>query len=242
MMVALNRILTFVALRQSLLLSRSSSIESGMDNFSFSHLTQRTPVSGHRTISDASSRKFHGLSHQRLIVDVAAQSASGVRIKAYLLEFAIAVHFALVGMGMGVVGEESLPSLGVAICFHQLFEGIAVGNQGLHSGIVGCHRAFMTVLFSISCPLGGVLGIAIASHLDAGSDQARWTLGVLNALAAGTLLEIGCVDLLPELFSHKHGAGERISLCFESGRLMALALGALVIACFRVRPIWACSD
>jgi len=245
MMLALNRVITFVASRQNSLLSQSPSIDQGMGNLQIEGASppqpgQRTPGSGHRTplathsraMSEASSGRFHGHAHQRLgrQVSAAAQSAGGHLIKALLLEFAIAVHFVLIGMGMGVVGEESLMSLGVAICFHQLFEGIAIGNHGLHSGMVGHQRTFMIVLFSISCPLGGVLGIAIASHLDTSSDQARWTLGALNAIAAGTLLEIGCVDLLPELFSHKPGTGEQISLNLESGRLMALALGALVMA------------
>jgi len=237
MMVALNRMITIVAARQNLSQSQTRSpnvcgVQQGMESLQI----ERALTPRERPMSEASSGSFHGHAHQRLILDPAVESGREVRIKAYLMEFAIAVHSVLVGMGMGVTEEDSLISLGVALCFHQLFEGIAVGNQGLHSGFAGKSRAFMIVLFSVACPLGGVFGIVIASSLETNSDQARWTLGALNAFAAGTLLEIGCVDLLPELFSHKHGTDEKIPLHVESCRLIALALGAFVMA---VLAIWA---
>merc|ERR1711977_815486 len=122
-------------------------------------------------MSRTTSGSFHGHVHQRLILDPAT-SSRGVRIKAYLLEIAIALHSVLVGLSVGIIDEDyseqasiDVITLGIAVCFHQLFEGIAVGNQGVRVGLSGRAGKVMIVLFSLACPLGGCLGIVIASSL-----------------------------------------------------------------------------
>jgi len=190
-----------------------------------------------------SSGSFHGHVHQRLLLDPSLGSSIGARMTAYLLEGAIAVHSILVGLGVGLINEGASSHasleviiLGTAVCFHQFFEGIAVGSQGMRVGLKGQSAAIMILLFAFSCPLGVLLGISIASSLDTESEQARWVLGSLNAFAAGALLEIGCVDLLPEFFSHKHGGDEKISLRGDCARLLALVFGTSAMA---VLAIWA---
>jgi len=238
-MVATNRISSLIAARYAITNPEAleSSAANPLTNASFSAGSHVRPISTQR------SGSFHGHVHQRLLLDPSSTSSLGARIRAYLLEAAIAVHSILVGLGVGLIDERASPDasfevfvLGTAVCFHQLFEGIAVGSQGVQVGLAGQSGAIMIVLFTLSCPMGGLLGILISSHLDTESEQAHWILGSLNAFAAGTLIEIGCVDLLPELFSHKHGSNEKISLRNDCARLLALVFGSGVMA---VLAIWA---
>lgn len=194
-----------------------------------------------RPMTHNSSGSFHGHTHQRLALDPSLGHGFADRVKAYLLESAIAVHSVLVGVAIGVIDESASSEatlevfiLGSALCFHQVFEGIAVGHQGVRVGLRGQACAVMILLFALSCPIGGLLGMAVSSWLQ--SDSMEVILGALNAVAAGTLIEIGFVDMLPELFSHKHAHDEKISLRHEYARLLALAFGGGVMA---VLAIWA---
>jgi len=235
-MVAINRMTSLIAARYAS--TQQEALESiSMTSASFGTGSLARPASMHR------SGSFHGHVHQRLLLDPSSNSSVGARIRAYLLEGAIAVHSILVGMGVGLINENNKQDasfeilvLGIAVCFHQLFEGIAVGSQGVQVGLAGQSGAIMIALFALSCPLGCLFGMLISSNLDTESPQAHWTLGSLNAFAAGTLIEIGFVDLLPELFSHKHGSNEKISLQKDCARLLALACGSGVMA---VLAIWA---
>jgi len=263
-MVSLNRIVTLVAARHTssreardLALNHHSEELGATDAYPHARslnvsesLNDPRALDAHsstgcheRQTSPNSSGSFHGHVHQRLLLDPAAMSTTGIRIKAYLLEAAIAVHSVLVGLGIGIIDEDSseantikVITLGLALCFHQFFEGVAVGNQGVRVGMKGQACIVMIVLFSLSCPLGGCLGMLLEACFSTKSHEKHWILGSLNAFAAGTLLEIGCVDLLPELFSHKHGHSEKISLRVEAWRLCALVSGSGVMA---VLAIWA---
>lgn len=251
-MLALNRIVTLIAARHSSEHSEhdhhdQSSARDLSIAVHTAHSAEGSSASRagtvQRPMTEDASGSFHGHTHQRLLLDPALGTGIAARIKAYLLELAIAVHSILVGLSVGLIDENSSKTpvidvsiLGIAVCFHQLFEGIAVGNQGVRVGFNFEAGAVMVCMYTFSCPLGGVAGIAIASSLDTSSEHALWVIGLLNAFAAGTLIEIGFVDMLPELFSHKHGSEEKISLRDEFTRLFSLFCGAAIMA---VLAIWA---
>merc|ERR1712216_834191 len=145
----------------------------------------------------------------------------------------------------GIITKSSgaVITLGIALCFHQLFEGIALGMVGANAGLKGQGVVVMILMFVASCPLGIVLGICLESSLDQEAANTKWMLGGLNALAAGTLLEIGCVELLPEAFGHnddnvghKDENEERMSYGVELTRLFWLFAGGGVMV---VLAIWA---
>jgi len=249
-MLALNRIVTLIAARHA-----ADHPEHDHDHSNVARDLSTAVHTAHsaggssragtvqRPMTEDASGSFHGHTHQRLLLDPALGSGIAARMKAYLLELAIAVHSILVGLSVGLIDENSSKTpvidvtiLGIAVCFHQLFEGIAVGNQGVRVGFNFEAGIVMVLMYTFSCPLGGVAGIAIASSLDTNSEHALWVIGLLNAFAAGTLIEIGFVDMLPELFSHKHGSEEKISLRDECGRLLSLIFGAGIMA---VLAIWA---
>lgn len=185
--------------------------------------------------------------HEHLLTDPSIASDRTARFKAYLMELAIAVHSVLVGLGLGIITKSSgaVITLGIALCFHQLFEGVALGMVGANAGLKGHGVIVMIIMFVGSCPLGIVLGICLESGLDQKAAMTNWMLGGLNALAAGTLLEIGFVDLLPEAFGHsdektgrKDEKEERVSVSYgmEFARLFWLTAGGGVMVFL---AIWA---
>lgn len=188
-----------------------------------------------------------GCVHEHLLTDPSIVSDRIARFKAYLMELAIAVHSVLVGLALGIITESSgaVITLGIALCFHQLFEGVALGMVGANAGLKGHGVIVMIIMFVGSCPLGVVLGIYLESYLDLKAASTNWILGSLNALAAGTLLEIGFVELLPEAFGHggeksssKDEKEERRSISFgtEIARLFCLIAGGSVMVTL---AIWA---
>jgi len=196
--------------------------------------------SAHSTVS-----VHHGHVHQHLLVDPSLANDLMTRYKAYLMELAIAVHSVLVGLGIGIITKSSsaVITLGIALCFHQLFEGVALGMVGVNAGLKGHGVLIMILMFVASCPLGIVLGIHVESSLDKQAATTSWMLGSLNALAAGTLLEIGLVELLPESFGHsdasqcrKDDSEEGSSYCKEFARLFWLSAGGGVMVFL---AIWA---
>lgn len=243
MMLTLNRLTSLIAARHvdgdartvnnsPLNSDRATELDTeGGQHVNLSFGSRARPISRH------GSGSFHGHAHQRLLLDPTLGASGASQLKAYFSEVAIAVHSVLVGLGVGLNDDVvDVLTLGIAVCFHQVFEGIAVGSEGARVQLKGRPRSIMIVLFSCSCPLGVAIGMAIASSIDTDSSEACWILGSLNAFAAGTLVEIGCVDMLPELFSHKDCQSEKVSWTAEIIRQFSLAAGMMIMA---VLAIWA---
>jgi len=237
--------------RMTILLVASRKHENGTPHVDLSHNHGSSepllePHCGDLLSQSASAVSVHqGHVHQHLLTDPAIMTDRTARYKAYLMELAIAVHSVLVGLGLGIITKSSgaVITLGIALCFHQLFEGIALGMVGAKAGLKGHGVVVMVLMFVVSCPLGIVLGISLQSGLDEKAPMTNWILGGLNALAAGTLLEIGCVELLPETFGHnddnegcKDENEERVSYGMEAARLFWLTAGGGVMVFL---AIWA---
>eukprot|EP00931_Biecheleriopsis_adriatica_P084195 TRINITY_DN5793_c0_g1_i1.p1 TRINITY_DN5793_c0_g1~~TRINITY_DN5793_c0_g1_i1.p1 ORF type:complete len:337 (+),score=59.58 TRINITY_DN5793_c0_g1_i1:59-1012(+) len=158
------------------------------------------------------------------------------RFIVYMMEMSVMVHSVLVGVALGVLQKRvAILSLGAAILFHQFFEGLALGAVAVKSEFSFASSWHLFLTFTLSCPLGGVLGIFLANSYDPTDFRTAWTLGMLNAIAAGTLLHIGLVELLPEDFreeKHQHHRQQPHPLA----RLLALMIGGTIMA---VLAVWA---
>lgn len=61
---------------------------------------------------------------------------SRLQVAVILLEIGVAIHSVIIGIDLGIhPGGKSLQPLLVALCFHQLFEGLAVGTALVHAKI-----------------------------------------------------------------------------------------------------------
>lgn len=144
------------------------------------------------------------------------------------------VHSVLVGVALGVLHRRvAILSLGAALLFHQFFEGLALGSVAVKNDFSLKSSWHLFLTFTLSCPFGAVLGILYADQYDPKEPRTAWSLGLLNAIAAGTLLHVGLVELLPEDFAHTHHSGRRPH---GLARLLALFVGGTIMA---VLAVWA---
>mmetsp|Transcript_29205 Transcript_29205/g.73297 ORF Transcript_29205/g.73297 Transcript_29205/m.73297 type:complete len:326 (-) Transcript_29205:127-1104(-) len=159
------------------------------------------------------------------------------RFTVYMMEASIMIHSVLVGLALGVLsGSVAVLSLGTALLFHQFFEGLALGAVAVKSGFSLKSSWHLVLTFALSCPLGAVLGIFVSTHYDPKDYWTACTLGALNAIAAGTLLHIGLVELLPEDFGEEDCHHRDVNAPHPLARLLALFLGGAIMA---VLAIWA---
>ena len=83
------------------------------------------------------------------------------KTSAVALEFGIAVHSVLIGMTLGTTSEEFTPLL-IAICFHQLFEGLALSSVLFEVQFAKHWTSLLMVLIYVcSTPFGIALGILL---------------------------------------------------------------------------------
>jgi len=181
----------------------------------------------------------HSLGHTHSIPSIELQDIDLAgkplqRFIVYMMEISIMVHSVLVGVALGVLQKRvAILSLGTALLFHQFFEGLALGAVAVKSDFSFKSSWHLFLTFTLSCPVGAVLGMSFAEQYDPKDPRTAWTLGLLNALAAGTLLHIGLVELLPEDFAHTQHCQRKPH---PLARLLALFMGGTIMA---VLAVWA---
>ena len=173
-----------------------------------------------------------------LVADGEPEDEMRLTVKAFVMEFAIATHSIIIGVAFGAMGEDSLPSLRAlyaALSFHQFFEGIALGAAiaSASRALGGWKVACFVAIFSVTTPLGIMIGILALPSDSTPTDNQEYAQGVLNSIAAGNLIYIALVEMI----------AEDMSASFLSKRfsLKALMIGALVLGdfCMAILAIWA---
>ncbi|GAB2301175.1 ) transport protein [Dionaea muscipula] len=123
------------------------------------------------------------------------------RVVAQVLELGIVVHSVVIGLSMGASDNYcTIRPLVIAICFHQLFEGMGLGGCITQAEYEFKMKAIMVFFFSVTTPGGIVLGILLQRIYDEDSPMALIVVGVLNAISAGLLIYMALVDLLAAEF------------------------------------------
>lgn len=137
------------------------------------------------------------------------------KLKAYVIEVSISLHSILIGIGLGVLQDyNSIEILLIALTFHQLFEGFALGGAVAKANQSKIFLASLIGFFSLSCPLGVAIGAGIANSFDPSNPAGAWTQGVLYGFATGTLLYIGLYDLMAESFQKPNEGAKKFNLVF----------------------------
>lgn len=139
----------------------------------------RTPSDGHQ----------HGLMFQ--------DSSKQHKISTYLLEFGIALHSVLIGVALGTTIEE-FEALLIALCFHQFFEGMALGAQIAGVKDMSTIAAIgMVLFFALTTPVGVAIGIGV--HLRTYNPKSVAALlvnGIFDSVSAGILIYVSLVNLI----------------------------------------------
>ncbi|KAF3920871.1 hypothetical protein ABW21_db0205010 [Orbilia brochopaga] len=91
----------------------------------------------------------------------------------------------------------------IAICFHQTFEGLALGARISAITIFppGSMKPWLMALaYGTTTPIGQAIGLATHTLYDPASEVGLLMVGIMNAISSGLLLFAGLVELLAEDF------------------------------------------
>ncbi|KAJ9053958.1 hypothetical protein DSO57_1019309 [Entomophthora muscae] len=157
------------------------------------------------------------------------------KMTTYIMEMGILSHSVLIGLSLGVAAGHEFVTLLVAIGFHQFFEGLGLGARIAELTFKSSWKPFwMVFMFSITTPLGVVLGIALHSIYDPTSSTSLIVQGTLDAIAAGILIYTGLVELVGRELS----AGSEFSTEKKPTQAIFLASLYLGVATMAIVGIW----
>ena len=117
-------------------------------------------------------------------------------------EVSIGVHSLVIGLSLGLTGSSEFVALFVAIIFHQLLEGVALGSATAESGLGNKMVLIFAAVYSITTPIGIAVGIAVRQSLDTSSPSMLYTVGILDSIAAGALIYLALADHMNALRVH----------------------------------------
>ncbi|KAI3501671.1 hypothetical protein L1887_29624 [Cichorium endivia] len=121
-----------------------------------------------------------------------------------VLELGIVSHSIIIGLSLGVSQSPCTirPLLG-ALCFHQFFEGFALGGCISEARFGILRSTVMACFFAITTPIGVGIGIGISSFYNPNSPGALVIEGILDSISAGILVYMALVDLIAAEFLSK---------------------------------------
>ncbi|KAJ1970653.1 hypothetical protein H4R35_005738 [Dimargaris xerosporica] len=174
----------------------------------------------------------HGHTHTPLFHDQANDSR---RITTYLLEFGIALHSVIIGVALGTAQGTEFVSLLVALCFHQFFEGLALGARIAELSYQSSWMPLANAMvYAVTTPIGTALGVAIRAVYQARSPTTLVVQGVLDAVSAGILIYTALVNMMAQEFAQPGFKAQ--SSATKWSCWTALYLGAIAMS---VVGIWA---
>ncbi|XP_060188116.1 zinc transporter 5-like [Lycium barbarum] len=153
------------------------------------------------------------------------------RVISQVLELGIIVHSVIIGIALGASEDPNkVRSLIAALTFHQFFEGMGLGGSIAQAKFKSLAVSIMTLLFSLTTPIGIAIGIGITNGYNEHGQKALIVEGVFNSASAGILIYMALVDLLAADFMHprmqcngKLQLGANVSLLFGAGLMSLMA-------------------
>lgn len=155
-------------------------------------------------------------------------------LQCLLLEAGILFHSIFIGMAVSVATGTAFVVLLIAICFHQTFEGFALGARIANLiPILFDARSpkpwLMCLAYGMTTPIGQIIGLLLHRMYDPNSEVGLLTVGITNAISSGLLLFAGLVQLVAEDFL----ADSSYKTLMGSKRIeanIAVACGGLLMA------------
>ncbi|KAF3938513.1 hypothetical protein ABW19_dt0206640 [Dactylella cylindrospora] len=157
-----------------------------------------------RSYSQSSRRSHHSVaSHMAKMSSGELAQQQKNMLQVFLLEAGILFHSVFIGMALSVATGSNFIVLLIAICFHQTFEGLALGARISTITIFprGSWKPWLMALaYGTTTPIGQAIGLATHTLYDPASEVGLLMVGVMNAISSGLLLFAGLVELLAEDF------------------------------------------
>lgn len=154
-----------------------------------------------------------------------------------VLEIGIIFHSVIIGVTMGMSQNKcTIKPLVVALAFHQIFEGMGLGGCIAQAGFRFGTTAYMCFMFSVTTPMGIVLGMILFSvtGYDDSSSNALILEGLLGSLSSGILIYMGLVDLIALDFFHNKLMS--FETWIKKTSFLALVLGSTFMS---ILALWA---
>ncbi|XP_021768720.1 zinc transporter 6, chloroplastic-like [Chenopodium quinoa] len=159
------------------------------------------------------------------------------RMVSQVLEIGIIFHSVIIGVTMGMSQNVcTIKPLVAALSFHQIFEGMGLGGCIAQAGFSFKTTAYMCFMFSVTTPVGIILGMIIFSltGYDDSSANALISEGLLGSLSSGILIYMALVDLISADFFHNKLMSSETKM--KKGCYIALVLGS---ASMSILALWA---
>lgn len=196
-------------------------------------LTADDPLSGESAVLNRPStlKRHDSLSHES---SSAHQDPQKMFLQCLLLEAGILFHSIFIGMAVSVATGTAFIVLLIAICFHQTFEGFALGARiaNLIPALFDAKSPkpwLMCLAYGLTTPIGQIIGLFLHRLYDPNSEAGLLSVGITNAISSGLLIFAGLVQLVAEDFladySYKSLKGKKR---LEAN--VAVAAGALGMA------------
>ncbi|CAN1828560.1 Zinc transporter 1 [Linum perenne] len=158
----------------------------------------------------------------------------GNRNTMQVLEVGIVVHSVIIGISLGAsMSTKTIKPLVAALTFHQFFEGLGLGGCICQAKFKSRVVATMVTFFSLTTPIGIVVGICISRGYSENSQASLLVGGVMNSASAGILIYMALVDLLAQDFMNPK---LQSNLCLQLGANVSLLLG---MGCMASLAQWA---
>jgi zinc transporter 1/2/3 len=151
------------------------------------------------------------------------------------LEASILVHSVIIGITLGVMGEDDFSPFLIAICFHQLFEGGALGALIAGAKFPAVPRLVLSIMFPLTTPLGMVIGIGARNTYNSRSAASIVVIGILQSMCSGLLMYSTYAELMSPEINHNPKFHAK-SVSMRTWSLVAMYLGAAAMA---VIGLWA---
>ncbi|KAJ3078763.1 hypothetical protein HK100_010620 [Physocladia obscura] len=156
-------------------------------------------------------------------------AGSNKELTTVILEIGILFHSLIIGIDLGVTPDDGFTTLLIAICFHQMFEGMALGVLIGNLDISGRTKNILGIMYPLTTPIGIGIGIGVRNIYNANAGGLVLTQGIFNSLSAGILFYNTYTELMSSEISHS-GIFQEFSTSFKLACFIAMYLGATAMA------------
>ncbi|KAM7197784.1 Zinc/iron permease, partial [Naviculisporaceae sp. PSN 640] len=111
--------------------------------------------------------------------EISEEERRKLELQCLLLEAGILFHSVFIGMSLSVATGPNFVVFLIAICFHQCFEGIALGGRivGIQHPRSSWKPWFMVLAFGLTTPIGQAIGLYAHQLYDPLSQKGLLTVG-----------------------------------------------------------------
>lgn len=148
---------------------------------------------------EPTAHEAHVLHHSHGLPEGRKSHAQFV-VAAVCMEFGTTLHSLFVGLDVGVMNDNKIKPILIALVFHQMFEGLAMGARLADAEFSLSLEMVMMMMFSFSAPLGAAVGTVCVSISKTALTGASYVLtsSILDSLCGGILVYLGLTLMLTD--------------------------------------------